>query len=321
MKSASPSLQLFILCHDRPDFAGQAIRSALAQTQRRFEIVISDNSTSDSVQELVQSEFPSLEYRRRSKDLNAFDHFNQCLSEASADYVCLFHDDDLLGPRFMEQILGAAARYPDAVAIGVNAWAAEEGKPSRPFFNTIGAAQVVSSPRQLATHYFSRHQLGFAPFPGYVYSRARIQGMRFETEGGKYADVTWLLGVAARGTIVWIAEPLMTYRLHAGNDGRRESLGDRLKLLAYFKKQVSTLGAGLLMDLRFFVYKKALDLNDSGVLAIPPARKKRVLAYLTKYRVLRFARLDHHKSFLRKAKFRLVQQLRPGASRSPHGVA
>lgn len=321
MKRTPPSLQLFILCHDRPDFARQAIQSAAAQTVKAFEIVISDNSTSDSVQELVQSEFPHLDFRRRPKNLSAFDHFNLCLSEATADYVCLFHDDDLLGPRYVESMFETIARYPDAAAISVNAWATEEGKPAHLFFDTTGAVQFVDDPKQLATHYFSRHQLGFAPFPGYVYATARLRGLRFETAAGKYADVTWLLRVAARGAIVWIAQPLMTYRLHAGNDGRRESIADRLKLLAYFKKNVPTLGAGLLMDLRFFVYKKAADLNRSGVLVLPPARKKRIRAYLTKYRLLRFARLDHHRSFLRKARVRLVQRLRAGMPHAPDGAA
>ncbi|HEX7954656.1 MAG TPA: hypothetical protein VF523_16445, partial [Burkholderiales bacterium] len=98
-------------------------------------------------------------------------------------------------------------------------------------------------------------------------------------------------------------------------------IADRLKLLAYFKKNVPTLGAGLLMDLRFFVYKKAADLNRSGVLVLPPARKRRIRAYLTKYRLLRFARLDHHRSFLRKARVRLVQRLRAGTPHAPDGAA
>ena len=315
------SLQLFVLCCNRPDFARQAIQSAMRQTVNRLEIVISDNSTDKSMETLVQAEFPHLEYRRRTNHLSAIDHLNQCLAEATADYVCLFHDDDSLSPRYTECILDTIEQYPGAAAISTNAWIAEDGKPPDLFFKTLGKAHFVRDARQLATHYFSRHQPGFAPFSGYVYSTARVGELRLDPAGGKYGDVSWLLRVADRGGIVWIVEPLMTYRLHASNDSRQESIGDRLKLFAFFKKHISTLGQGLIEDFRFFLYKKILDLDRKNLLALSPSRRRTVQAYLTRYRCLRFSRLDHHRYLLQKAKVRLVQRLRPRTFKHPHGAA
>lgn len=315
------SLQLFVLCRNRPDFARQAIQSAMRQTVNRFKIVISDNSTDNSVESLVQPEFPDLEYRRRANHLSVFDHFNQCLNEATADYVCLFHDDDLLSPRYTECILDAIGQHPDAAAIGTNAWIAEDGEPLHLSFKTTGKTHLVHAARQLAAHYFSRYQPGIAPFPGYVYSTARVGNLRFDPAGGKYADVSWLLRVADRGGIVWIVEPLMTYRLHASNDSRQESIGDRLKLFAFFKKHISTLGQGLIEDFRFFLYKKILELDRENLLALSPSRRRTIQAYVTRYRFLRFSRLDHHRYLLQKAKVRFVQRFRPRTFKHPHGAA
>ncbi len=315
------SLQLFVLCRNRPDFARQAIQSVMRQTVNRLEIVISDNSTDNSVESLVMSEFPNLEYRRRKDNLSVFDHLNQCLTDATADYVCLFHDDDLLSPQFAESILETIARYPDAVAISVNAWVSEKGKPSYLSFKTTGEMHIVRGSKQLAAHYFSRHQPGIAPFPGYVYATARIRDLRFEGTGGKYADVTWILGVAARGDIVWIVEPLMTYRLHASNVGKEESIGDRLKLFGSLKKHASTLGKGLIEDFRFFLYKKLSQMHRKNVLQLSPLRRRIIRAYLRKYRCLRFTRLDHHRSFLSKTRTRLIHRLRPRTFKYPHGAA
>jgi len=315
------SLQLFILCFNRPDFARQAIQSAMRQTDNRFAIVISDNSTEDSVDSLVRSEFPDLEYRRRTGILSVFDHLNQCLTEATADYVCLFHDDDLLSPRYTECILDAIGQYPDAAAISTNAWIALDGKPPHLSFKTTGETHFVHDARQLAAHYFSRHQPGIAPFPGYVYSTARVGDLRFDPAGGKYSDVSWLLRVADRGSFVWIVEPLMTTRMHASNDSRQESIGDRLKLFAFFKKHESTLGHGLIEDFRFFLYKKMLELDRKNLLVLSPSRRTTVQAYLTRYRCLRFSRLDHHRFLLQKAKVRFVQRFRPRTFKYPHGAA
>lgn len=315
------SLQLFVLCRNRPDFARQAIQSAARQTVNRFELVISDNSTDNSVESLVRSEFPRLEYRRRTNNLSVFDHLNQCLNEATADYVCLFHDDDLLSPRYTECIVDAIGQFPDAAAIGTNAWIVEDGRPPQLSFKTMGKTHFVRDSRQLAEHYFSRHQPGIAPFPGYVYSKARIGVLRFDPAGGKYSDVSWLLRVAETGGIVWIVEPLMTTRMHSSNDSRQESIGDRLKLFAFFKKHVSTLGRGLIEDFRFFLYKKILELDRKSLLALSSSRRRTIQGYVTRYRCLRFSRLDHHRFLLQKAKVRIGRRICPATFEHPPGAA
>jgi len=316
----SISLQLFVLCRNRPDFARHAIQSAVRQTVNRFAIVISDNSTDKSMESLARLEFPDLEYRRRTNDLGVFGHLNQCLNEATADYVCLFHDDDLLSPQYTEGILDAIDQFPDAAAIGTNAWIAEDGRPPHLSFKTTEETHFVRDARQLAAHYFSRHQPGIAPFPGYVYSTTRVGELRFDPAGGKYGDVSWLLRVADRGGIVWIVEPLMTTRMHASNDSRQESIGGRLKLFAFLKKYTSTLGQGLIEDFRFFLYKKILELDRISIRTLSPSRRRTVQAYVTRYRCLRFSRLDHHRALLQKAKVRLVERLRPRTFKHPHGA-
>lgn len=315
------SLELYILCCDRPDFAREAIQSALRQSTDRFLIVISDNSTGSSIEQLARSEFPGLTYRRRSPHMRVLEHLNQCLNEASAQYVCLFHDDDVLDPAFVEQILDCAARFPAAAAIGVNAWLVEEGRPAKLSFGTLGNTHSIHGPRQLAAYYYSRHQLGIAPFPSYVYSTARMGDLRFDEAAGKFSDVAWLLRVAERGEIIWLSEPLMTYRLHSSNDGRKESIGDRLKLFAFFKRNLALLGPGLVGDYRFFLYKKVLELHRRQVLKVSASKRRTLRTYVARYRVTRFCRLDHHRALLRKAAIRLVQHFRSPVLKNPPGPA
>jgi glycosyltransferase involved in cell wall biosynthesis len=302
------SLQFFILCRNRPDFAREAIRSALSQSVAGLDIVISDNSTNNAVEAMVKENFPRLTYRRRTTNFAALEHFNHCIAEVTADYFCLFHDDDILSPQFTQRVFDAIRRFPDAVAIGTNASMVEEGRPPRLALRTTGDTHLVCNARQLAEHYFSRHQPGIAPLPSYVYSRAKIGDWRFDPAGGKYADVSWLIGVASRGELVWIVEPLMTTRLHAGNDSREESIGDRLKLLAYFKRHVSTLGRGLKEDFRFFLYKKMLELERHGLRRISEMRRKAIRSFLASYRFWRYARIDHHRFLVQKMKVRLVRR-------------
>lgn len=305
----SATLQLYILCYNRAELARQAIQSALAQTDQRFRLVISDNSTDGKTKAMAEAEFPQVEYRLREPHLKVLDHLNLCLAEADTSHVCLFHDDDLLESTFVGRVLQAVARHPHAAAIGVNAWIAEDGRPRRRSFNTGGTEHLVRDAGHLASHYFSRYQIGIAPFPGYVYARACVKGLQFDPAGGKYSDVSWLLRVVDRGPMVWIVEPLMTYRLHAANDSRHESIGDRLRLLAYFKRHQATVGRALVEDFRFFIYKKALELDRSHVRALPAARREAMKGYLKRYRCRRVGRFDQHLALLRQTKVRIVRRL------------
>ncbi|MET0335128.1 MAG: glycosyltransferase family 2 protein [Rhizobacter sp.] len=312
-------LQLYILCYNRAPLARQAIQSALRQTAP-FHLVISDNSTDDETQAMVAAEFSQLDYCRRVPSLKALDHFNLCIDEATAPYICLFHDDDLLDPHYVERMLAAIAARPDAVAFGTNAWIAEDGRPLRLSFDTRGEMHAVRDARQLASHYFGRYQMGIAPFPGYVYARAHLSGLRFDAAGGKYSDVSWLLRVVARGPMVWLTAPLMTYRLHASNDSRSESIGDRLRLLAYFKRHEAAIGAQVIEDFRFFVYKKALALEHAQSHALPPARRHTMKNYLKRYRCRRVVRGDQHLALLRRTAVRLARRFSKPAGEMATGA-
>ncbi len=251
------TLEIFILCHNRPEQAKEAIQSVLNQNSSKYRLIVSDNSSNDAVEEIVRTHFPSVVYRRRPFDLPAITHFNTCIGEAAADYFCLFHDDDTMREDFVSKVAEAIALHPTAVAIGTNACIHDSlANSARLAFFCLGQFEQIPSPEDLFHHYFGRHSTGIALFPGYVYKTEKIGGKRIPEDGGKYADVSWLLTVASSGRIVWIAKPLLDYYLHGGNDGLQESLRDRLRLLGFLKRNKTLCGAAGLDNYRYFIHKQ-----------------------------------------------------------------
>jgi GT2 family glycosyltransferase len=294
------ALSLYILCHNRPDDARQAIRSVLAQTDQEFTLTVSDNSSDDRVEQMVRQDFPAVNYVRRRPMLAALEHFNRCIEEAQGTHFCLFHDDDLMAPDFVQEVKAAIQAYPQAIAFGCNAYIESLGKRQPRLAILSGRRyELITSPRQLAARYFARYQSGIAPFPGYVYQRASVGTTRFHPDEGKYSDVTWLLRLAGAGLTVWISKPLMTYRLHGGNDGSIESRRDRLRFLSYLKQQRRELGAGILQDYRCsFVYKPMIL---KSAVTSHPVRQSTAARFLRHYRWRRYARLDTYRALLRRA--------------------
>nr|WP_246559443.1 glycosyltransferase family 2 protein [Geoanaerobacter pelophilus] len=283
-------MTIYILCHNRPDFARQTIQSVLGQSSQAFELIVSDNSSNDDVGLMLGDEFPDVTYIRRAPMLQPLEHFNRCIEEAQTDYFCLFHDDDVMSQDYVEEMEKCLEAYPLAIALGCNAKIESFGKlEARSSFRSFRQHEIIKSPQDLARRYFSGAQSGIAPFPGYLYNRQLVADERLPVEGGKYADVTWLLNLAGKGSVVWINKPLMTYRIHGSSDGTVESLRDRLRFLGYLKKNRTILGNGVLSDYRSFIYKKFLKSE------IGSCSKRYLLAasFLKSYRWSRYARADY----------------------------
>lgn len=295
MNAVAPWLDVFLLCHNRPESAKEAIESILAQDVEGLRLIVSDNSSDGRVAEMLARDFPDVRIVQRGC-LPALAHFNACIAEAVADYFCLFHDDDLMGPDFVAEMRRASMRYPDAVAFGANARVVNlENGARTTSFRAFGRYELIGSARDLFHRYFGRHQTGIAPFPGYVYRTAVAGKERIPEAGGKYADVTWLLRLASLGRVVWCNTPLMDYHIHGGNDGLQESRRDRLRFLGFIKCCPACANATDLSDYRYFLYKKLVASSNGN-----PARAAQMRRFLRWQRVRRHLRVADLGALLRK---------------------
>ena len=299
-------LSIYILCHNRPEDARQAVRSVLAQRDGDFTLTVSDNSSNDDVQRMMKTDFPEVLYVRRVPMLPALAHFNRCIDEAPDGYFCLFHDDDLMGPDFVAEVHASLQALPTTIALGCNAHIESFGQlQKKPSFLSSRNIETISSARDLAARYFSRAQSGIAPFPSYVYHKPQLGQLRFKLDGGKYSDVTWLLNLAMKGHIRWISKPLMTYRIHTSNDGATESRRDRLRFLAFIKKNRTMLGSEVLQDYRCsFIYKTFLKSADLS----HPSRNRLAQAFVQHYRWARYARFDTYEALFKRALVKALGQ-------------
>ena len=298
MQKEAP-LTIYILCYNRPDFAKQSILSVLGQTSQKFNLIVSDHSSNNEAEEMVKQNFPDVTYVRRPSSLKHLEHFNLCISEVKDDFYCLFHDDDVMEPNFVEEMLEFIWHHQDTAAFACNAYIETNGEiEKRLAFLSYKKYEKFDTPKRLAERYFSRNQSGIAPNPSYIYNRKIIGDQRFIVDGGKYADVSLLLDIAQRGQIAWINKPLMTYRMHGNNLGSIESVPDRIRFLAYLKKHIDILGAEVLHDYRSsFIYKRILktDLIDR------PKRCLLAKTYLNAYHCYHYTRVSTYKTLLMRA--------------------
>ena len=116
------NLTIVLACHNRPKKAVKAIHSILRQTDSNFNFLVSDNSTNNELQEILITDFPSVETIFWNPGYSSFfDHFNKIVSLIKTKYITIFHDDDALEPDYVKRILEEFRALPNAAAIGTNA--------------------------------------------------------------------------------------------------------------------------------------------------------------------------------------------------------
>jgi glycosyltransferase involved in cell wall biosynthesis len=99
MPAVPPIVSVCIPTYNRAPLLAQAIRSVLGQTLQDFELVISDNASTDDTEALVRSfDDPRIRYVRNQTNLGNRANFNRCLQLARGAYLTIFQDDDIMMP-------------------------------------------------------------------------------------------------------------------------------------------------------------------------------------------------------------------------------
>lgn len=241
MGLVSSNLQIILLSRDRPDYLREALRSVLSQSGDNIEVVVSDNSEREDVSLMLATEFSSVTCIRRKPTLDAFEHFRTIISSATADLLVMFHDDDVMMEGYVHTLRSHLDADPTLAAVCCNATILRGNRPTNECFCPDRRGDLkLSRPEDMLQEYFSLSDKGPAPFPGYMYRRAAIQGLFLNPlNGGKYSDVSFLLDVLRNGPVLWLDDVRMQYRIHDCNDSATEVIGQRLRLLRYVYKSTS----------------------------------------------------------------------------------
>jgi len=206
----------------------EAVDSLLAQTLGDFELIISDNGSTDGT-EIMCRDYAArdsrIRYYRSSCNRGAAWNYNHCVERARGEYFKWAAHDDICAPKFLEQCVAAldsagsqaVLAYPKSLLI--------DGAGSVVGTHESGLDLRSSRPHvRIST--FARHQNKANPIFGVM----RSDVLRRTRGHGNFpnADIVLLLELALLGQILEVNDCLFFRRVHAGNScaGNR-SIRDR----------------------------------------------------------------------------------------------
>lgn len=243
IKPDTELIQIYLFTFNRVELLLKAIDSINKQTYQNIELIISDNSdnfdTKTKLETLNYLQTPNIKYKFRN-NLSPLDHFNLVLSEVSANYFMMFHDDDLMFPEMVSNLYEEIAKNENrsVVAVGANALLMYENKKSKKkyFKKSMSSKNIikVDKPIDLARMYINNNNI---PFSSYLYRSNLLSEKKFDLKkGGKYCDCAFLLDINSVGSIHLISKPMMYLRIHGNQDSKVHSLRDNFLLKNYIKK-------------------------------------------------------------------------------------
>jgi glycosyltransferase involved in cell wall biosynthesis len=149
----SPLVSVLMVTYNSGAYVADAINSVLQSSYLNFELIISDDASSDGTWALIQSfEDERIRNYKQRKNLGEYPNRQFSISKAKGTY-CLFVDgDDLIYPNALEEMVKSMEQFPKAV-LGI----------SRPENEEYGARPVYLTARDtFEIQYFTHDILGLS---------------------------------------------------------------------------------------------------------------------------------------------------------------
>jgi glycosyltransferase involved in cell wall biosynthesis len=118
MKKHRPRVSIGLPVWNGERYLAEALDSILAQTHADFELIISDNASTDRTGEICRmyaARDERIRYFRNETNLGAAGNFNRVFELASGDYFKWAAYDDLCAPEYLERCVKILDREPDIV--------------------------------------------------------------------------------------------------------------------------------------------------------------------------------------------------------------
>jgi hypothetical protein len=162
MSKQSPLFSIVIPTRNRAYLIRNALQTALAQGVDDYEVVVSNNDSSDDTEEVIR-EFSDqrIRYFRTDKSMSMPDHWDFALSKTHGEWVTFLADDDVISSRLLQEVSETITELPCDIVSWQNwAYYVPAGDPNRRNqyikYNLTGKRSCIDSATALENIFASR---------------------------------------------------------------------------------------------------------------------------------------------------------------------
>ncbi len=211
----TPKISICIPTFNRADLLNQTLQSVASQTIKPFEVIVTDNCSSDNTKSVAQwyQKKHGFRFIQNNRNVGMIGNWNRAISLARGDYICLLHSDDLISPDWHQTWLETISKheadfYTCAIAI-IDA-------KNKPLF-TCHIYKESRPMNQPDTMKLFLQQLApvIAPSGASIYKRRIFDEIGlFQQQYGTESDLPHFIQIATRYNVYYLNKILFTWRTH-----------------------------------------------------------------------------------------------------------
>jgi glycosyltransferase involved in cell wall biosynthesis len=228
-----PKVSVLLPTYNYGEFLDDAIQSVLAQTFTDFELIITDNHSTDRTEEIVRKYLtdPRIVYYKNPSNLGMIPNFNLCLDYSKGHYIKYLMGDDKFHPQMLEKYVAIMEEYPQVSIVtayreyfGTNSMKAIMKQDYPPFTNLQDGKKVI---------YASLNTWNWIGEPTTVmFRRSNLNLGKFNPAYGWYPDFDLWIRHLTVGDCYISPEILSYFRLHEN----QVTVNAKKSFLRYFEE-------------------------------------------------------------------------------------
>jgi glycosyltransferase involved in cell wall biosynthesis len=234
-----PKVSIGIPTLNRVEYLKLAVGSALAQDYTNLEVIVSNNSSSDTTKEYLEAiADPRLRLIHHETQIAMVENWNACVAAATGELFLLLSDDDLLEPTAIGDLVGSFENAPGDVGIAYcGGWIIDSaGNKLRPMAHS---PQYETAHSMIMNFFEGKRDIWFCG----ILFRSEEMKAGFPLDYSVTADTAlWIQNVCTHGASAFAPKELVCYRVHPGATSRTP--------IATWEREMNALGRLAIHGLR-----------------------------------------------------------------------
>jgi glycosyltransferase involved in cell wall biosynthesis len=210
----APRLSIGLPVYNGENYLAETLDSILSQTYADFELIVSDNASSDRTAEICR-DYAGRDQRlrcvRNDRNIGAAANYKRTFELATGDLFKWHAHDDLLAPTFLEKCIAVLDANPDAILCqSLVAYIDEHGKSLGLYDNQLPDVDAQQPSKRFAAAILSPHSC--TDIFGVARRTALVGTILHSDFHG--TDRALIAELALRGRLLKVNEPLFLNRDH-----------------------------------------------------------------------------------------------------------
>jgi glycosyltransferase involved in cell wall biosynthesis len=214
-----PQVSVCIPTYNGAAFLAEAIESILSQSFKDFELLIVDDGSTDTTLDIARSfTDPRIVIHENETRLGIPGNWNRCLSLARGEYICIFHQDDVMMPKNLVKKVKILDASPEISFVHSAVELLVDNDAPQLLENWVESA--VDDFLLEGQRYFRKLLLqgNLICAPTVVARRQDLLEVgKFDNDLGYAPDYEMWLKLCVKGRVAFVSQPLLQYRWHGGN--------------------------------------------------------------------------------------------------------